>query len=222
MSIPQHAIITAAGMGTRLGLNFPKCLVKIAGKSIIEHQLALLSDVPDVRVVVGFMESEVIRQVSAIRDDVVFVRNPDFHSTSNTYSLHLASHDVREPFLIIDGDVMISPESFAEFLSAASTALKDGTDLIVVSPSTTEEAVFVEFDKEAGRVLGFQTSPKTPLEWSGLGLLANIRVDREKDGFVFKALEEYLPLRGIVLETHEIDTPADLEKARSHFQQLYS
>ena len=61
MSFIKHAIISAAGMGTRLGLNTPKCLLKFNGVSIIEHQLDLLRDVEDVRVVVGFMEEDLHR-----------------------------------------------------------------------------------------------------------------------------------------------------------------
>ena len=38
MSIIKHAIISAAGMGTRLGLNLPKCLLQFSGVSIIKHQ----------------------------------------------------------------------------------------------------------------------------------------------------------------------------------------
>ena len=78
MSSIKNAIISAAGMGTRLGLNIPKCLLKFNGISIIEHQLKLLKDIESVRVVVGFMEEDVIKTVKFFRNDVIFVRNPDY------------------------------------------------------------------------------------------------------------------------------------------------
>ena len=37
MQYPKHAVILAAGLGSRLGLNIPKCLVEIDGKKIIEN-----------------------------------------------------------------------------------------------------------------------------------------------------------------------------------------
>ena len=81
MSIIKHAVISAAGMGTRLGLNMPKCLLQFSGVSIIKHQLELLKDIEDIRVVVGFMEEDVINVVKSIRNDAVFVRNPHYQDT---------------------------------------------------------------------------------------------------------------------------------------------
>ena len=91
MSSIKHAIISAAGMGTRLGLNAPKCLLQFNGISIIQHQLDLLKDIEDVRIVVGFMEESVVKTVKAIRSDVVFVRNPFYQTTSNNYSISLGT-----------------------------------------------------------------------------------------------------------------------------------
>ena len=56
MSIIKHAVISAAGMGSRLGLNMPKCLLQFSGTTIIQHQLELLKDIEDIRIIVGFME----------------------------------------------------------------------------------------------------------------------------------------------------------------------
>ena len=36
------AVILAGGTGTRIGLNIPKQLIKIAGKPIIEHTIAAM------------------------------------------------------------------------------------------------------------------------------------------------------------------------------------
>ena len=52
--IKKTVIISCAGMGTRLGLNIPKCLVEINGKTLLEIQLQQLEDVEDVRIVVGY------------------------------------------------------------------------------------------------------------------------------------------------------------------------
>lgn len=107
MSFIKHAVICAAGMGTRLGMNMPKCLVKIGDKAIIEYQLELLKDVEDIRIVVGFMEEKVIEHVLKIRNDVIFVRNSRYQITTNAYSLSLGSKHLREPYIMLDGDLLI-------------------------------------------------------------------------------------------------------------------
>jgi len=50
--------------------------VQVDGHTLIDYQLDLLRDVPDVRIVVGFKEEEVIEHVRKKRPDAVFVRNP--------------------------------------------------------------------------------------------------------------------------------------------------
>ena len=44
-------IICCAGMGTRLGIGTTKALVNICGKPLILHQLELLKDYKDIRIV---------------------------------------------------------------------------------------------------------------------------------------------------------------------------
>ena len=60
-------VICAAGTGSRLGVGVPKCLVSIDGRSIIDRQLDLLEDVPEVRVTVGYREDLVVRHVVPAR-----------------------------------------------------------------------------------------------------------------------------------------------------------
>ncbi len=205
MQTITHAIISAAGMGSRLGLDMPKCLVEIEGRSLIDYQLDLLSDIPDVRIVVGFKEELVIEHVTKIRKDVVFVRNPDYRSTTNSYSLHLATRGLKEPFLSIDGDVFIDPKSFKSFLGKC----KKGKSVIGITKSKTEEAVFVDLDNKKENVTGFKFKPRTNFEWAGIAYLDGISVTAD-EGYVYKVLERHLPLKAANILCHEIDTPQDL------------
>lgn len=208
MSCVRHAIISCAGLGSRLGLNSAKCLVNVGGKRIIDYILPLVEDIDDLRIVVGFQEAEVMEYVSKIRSDAVFVRNPCFASTSNCFSVNLGSHDLREPFMIIDGDMIIEPSSFRRFLLAAER----GESLVGVARSKTDEAVFVALD-ELGCVRKFQRSPRLPLEWCGIAYLAGIQIERTSK-FVFDEIAKYLPLKSQELECVEIDTPDDLRMAQ--------
>ena len=42
------AVLLAGGVGSRVGLDLPKQLIKIAGRPILEHTLAVLDQHPDV------------------------------------------------------------------------------------------------------------------------------------------------------------------------------
>lgn len=214
MRTVTYAVICAAGMGTRLGLNMPKCLVKVHGRCVIDYILDLLVSVENIRIVVGFMEEEVIEHVVKIRKDVVFVRNPSFHMTSNSYSLWLGSRDLNVPFLSVDGDMLIGRTSFEDFIQS----FDGNTPLIGVSQSKTEEAVFVNLDSQ-GRVTSFQRSPQTDFEWCGIAVLFNplIRGDVQEAGYVYSQLESLLPLPSKSILCFEIDTPYDLDFANANF-----
>lgn len=206
------AVIAAAGFGSRLGADVPKCLVRIDGRSIIERQLELLGDVREVRVVVGFKEVEVIEHVSAIRPDVIFVRNPHFARTQTIHSLRMAIHRRSGWFLAIDGDLVIEPSSFDRFLDACTRS----EGLLGVGQAGTDDGVYVQTVgdiEEDLLVTGFSRDVPTELEWSGLAHLHTDHV-RYGDRFVFESLQHHLPLSGAVIDAAEVDTPRDLRRAR--------
>jgi choline kinase len=208
----ELAVIAAAGLGSRLGAEVPKCLVPIDGVSIIERQLKLLQNVPEIRVVVGYREVEVIDLVSAIRPDAIFVRNPAFASTNTIHSLRLATRHRAGWFLAIDGDLIIEPGSFSRFLKTCVH-----NDVVLgVGQSGTDEGVFVQtcgdLDQEM-LVTGFSREVRTALEWSGLAHLHSDHV-AIGDRFVFEALTPHLPMVGEVIDAAEVDTPRDLRRAR--------
>lgn len=216
MSTVKHAVISAAGIGSRLGMNMPKCLVPVAGRRIIDYQLELLRQVEDVRVVVGFMEELVIEHVKSVRSDVIFVRNPDYARTSTIQSIHLATRYLDEPFLALDGDVVIERESFEKFLELGSTCVP----LIGIAEASTEDAVFVKVREGSGgrfEVEAFQRKPATPFEWTGIAFLDNSFVPNE-NRFMYSVLEERLPLPAARLRCIEVDTPADLSRANQLLQ----
>ncbi|NCE71932.1 NTP transferase domain-containing protein [Odoribacter sp. Z80] len=210
----EHVIISCAGLGSRLGLNKPKCLVEIGGRALIDYQLDLLKDIPDIRIVVGFMEEELIEHVRSIHPNVTFIRNPDYRTTTNAYSLYLASAMLKEPFLIVDGDLLIDRQSFHDFVRHI-----DGScSLIGITPSKTEEAVFVLLDDE-NRVTGFRRQPRTDYEWSGIAYLKDITIHREGK-YVFSEIEPHLPVKAEVIKCFEIDTPEDMDVAIRGFKTL--
>lgn len=214
MSNVKHAVISAAGLGSRLGLDMPKCLLEINHKPIIEYQLDLLRDVEDVRVVVGFLEEQVIKKVRGIRPDAVFVRNPLYQTTSTAYSLYLATRDLKTPFLIMDGDLLIEPGSFRRFLQGCG----EPDSIIGVTRAKTEDAVFVDIRGE--RIHQFYRSPAMEFEWCGIAYLAGIGINGG-DTFIYEELQRKCPLRYSEITCYEIDTPADYKQAVHFFNEVF-
>jgi choline kinase len=210
LPVVEIAIVSAAGIGSRLGMNMPKCLVRVAGRRIIEWQLDLLRDVPEVRVVVGFLEDEVIECVRTIRPDVIFVRNPRYTETTTLQSIALASRNLKEPFLILDGDLLIEPGSFAAFLATC----RPGEPTIGIAPAHSDDAVFVSTraHQDAPWVTGFQRSPRTDMEWTGLAWLDSSFI-ADRHCHVYQMIEPRLPLRAAVVHALEVDTSGDLARA---------
>lgn len=202
-------VIAAAGIGSRLGLNQPKCLVEVGGRILLERLLNdCLADEPDVRLVVGFREEEVIRRARAIRSDIIFVRNPAFRDTSVRHSFWLAARHIDTPFMVIDGDVLIDPDSFREF-----RALCDSQPTLVgVTPAGTQDAVFVHMEPDTNVVKAFSRKDRSAWEWCGVARLPP-QVFHSQREYVFQCIEEALPAPAFVLQAAEVDTQADLEKA---------
>jgi L-glutamine-phosphate cytidylyltransferase len=119
-----HAIILAAGVGTRLRdrRGRPKCLQQIGGVPLVHHQLAALAavDVTDVTVVVGHAAQQVR---DALGDTVRYMVNPAFRETNSLYSFLLAGQRVRDDVVVLNGDVFLHPALLARLAWADGDAL---------------------------------------------------------------------------------------------------
>jgi choline kinase len=211
----KNAVICAAGLGSRLGLDTPKCLVKLGKHRLIYYLLDILKDVENVRIVVGFKEEEVIEYVKNIREDVVFVRNPDYSSTSNSYSLYLGSHDLQAPFVTIDGDMIIDPENFKLFVDAIDV----NEDLIALTEAKTEDAVFAKIDNN-NFITEFSREPISKYEWSGVAYFANFKISKNGQ-YIYQEIEPNLPVKSVIMECWEIDTPGDLDLVMNEVSHIF-
>jgi len=210
----KNAVICAAGLGSRLGLDMPKCMVKIGNHRLIYYLLQALEEVEHVRIVVGFKEEEVIDYVRRIRPDAVFVRNPEFRTTTNAFSLYLGSHDLDSPFLNIDGDMFITKSELQRFDALTASA----GEIIGIMKSYTEDAVFVGLDDNR-QVAAFSRDRISDYEWTGIAYLRPGRIRRDGK-YVYQELERALPIAACEIECYEIDTPRDLEYVHARIDHL--
>lgn len=215
----KNAVILAAGAGTRLGMDKQKCLVQLAGRMIIDYQLELLRNVPNVHVVVGYQEEAVIKAVRDLRDDVVFVRNPSYMTRSNFHSLYLGARTFKTPFISLDGDLLMKRSEFDKFLVAAA-AVGENDFLLGVTEAKTDDAVFAHLD-EQNNIIKFSRSEKSKYEWTGpiyIGKHARMSKQESFDGYQFEFLMQFPRLKAFALELYEIDTPNDLAFVKANFK----
>ncbi len=215
MSTVGHAVIAAAGLGSRLGMGKPKCLIEFDGISILQHQLDLLRDVKDVRVVVGFEEQQVIDLVRHCRPDAIIVRNAAFRSTTTLHSYLMGAQGVKGNCVFMDGDIVFSPVSFAAFLAACERDVP----LVGVTAAKTQDAVFAGFEDK--QVRWFSRERTSAFEWANLAWVPPGWFE-SPDGNVFERLSKHLPLRGCEVDSFEVDTAADHVLAAPRARQFFA
>jgi len=117
----MDVIILAAGQSKRLKKfteETPKCLIEVAGRSILERQLDAMMDVGIARVLIvaGFKSSRIHQFVSMVQSRYDFlievIDNELYASTDNAYSLSLGMEKTNGPVIVLDGDVVFDKELF--------------------------------------------------------------------------------------------------------------
>ncbi|SHO60967.1 Choline kinase [Pseudoxanthobacter soli DSM 19599] len=210
MSIVKHAVIAAAGLGSRLGHGKPKCLVEVGGVMILKHLLHLVKDVEDVRVVVGFEEKTVISEIVRIRPDVLVVRNPGFRSTTTLHSYELGARHLSGDCLFMDGDMLIEPDGFAAFLATC----RPGVPRLGITKAKTLDAVFTTI--EGGAATAFSRNEPTTYEWANISWLPIKFFSDIGNTAVYEHLRQYLPMDTMELTSYEIDNEHDLSLAKQN------
>ena len=103
----MKAIILAAGKGTRLRPlteSKPKCLVELAGKPLLEHQLYTLSEcgITDIHVIGGYNADQLISKKYKLH------QNYNYNHTNMVHTLFVAMEELtgREDIIISYGDIV--------------------------------------------------------------------------------------------------------------------
>lgn len=214
MSHVKHAVIAAAGLGSRLGMGKPKCLIEIGGMTILEHQLKLLDHIEDVRVVVGFEEELVIDLVRQLRPETIIVRNPGYRSTATLHSYAMGASHIKEDCLFLDGDILFQQSSLEAFLNACQL----NQTLVGITPAKTKDAVFAHLNTHE-QITGFSREQASLYEWANI-VWINPQYFHQPGSAVFERLKDYLPLSSKVIISNEIDTKEDMQQAINNLSQF--
>ena len=235
----NKAIILAAGKGSRLGFDRPKCTIEVGGKSIIHRQLQAMraEQIEHFVLVTGFARSQLVRHLADQPGNISYVVNEQFDTTNTIFSLYLARHHMRGGFFCVNADVVFDRRLITRLSDAGAE-----TAMAVRVGALNDEDVKVIVD--GGRItqLGKQLPPSRCLgEFLGVAQIGSSTAEA-----LVESLEHLVERRGIVsdyferaldeichacpltpvdisdLPCSEIDFPADLQFARDKLSPLLS
>lgn len=237
----MKALILAAGSAQRLRPltdDRPKCLLDVAGRTILDRALDHLvaAGIDEVGFVTGYLEPQIERHVTAHWPGVRarFLSNPDYATTNNAYSLWLArSFAAGAPFVLLDSDIVFEREVLTLLTTSAHAdclALRPASDLGAEEMKCAIDAAGLvrRISKEippasaAGESIGierFSGSTSTRL----FQILEARIVEQGQRNEYYEAAFEQLIDEGLALHAisvgarycQEIDTPADLQAVRA-------
>ena len=218
----MKVVILMAGIGSRLGNPFPKCLTPLkAGYTILDQQLSNLREFKgNILGVVGFKKDLIMEA----HPELMFVYNPRYDQTNTSKSLltaleHLSGEDV----LWLNGDVVFDNRIIPELLKCPHSCMA------VITSKVSDEEIKYSVG-QAGQIVAVSKQVKLAKgEAIGVNLIRRDAVELFKQSLAQCADTDYFE-RGLELAIDrglqlfpvdisqypciEVDFQADLEKAR--------
>ncbi len=111
MTQAPRALLLAAGIGRRLGVDHPKCLLELGGHTLLERHLRLLHamGVPGLTIGVGYQSERIQAVARAVNPglELAFIHNPRYREGS-VLTLWRLREVLRggAPVLVLDADVL--------------------------------------------------------------------------------------------------------------------
>ena len=141
----RQALILAAGTGSRLQQDLPKCLVEVGGRRLLDHQLDAIEQAGAQRVtlVLGY-EHEQVADAAGGRAEVVL--NERYAVTNSLYSFWLARDAVEGDLLVLNSDVLFAPELLGDLLTVEGSA-------IAFDSTSGDEDEHMKVSEHQGRLL---------------------------------------------------------------------
>ena len=199
----KSIVISAAGVGSRLGLGKTKALLSLHGRTLISRQLAFFSGIDDIRVVVGYQYQDVISEVLKSRKDVIFALNHDYFHTKTGASLYLGARHANATVIAWDGDLVLHPEDIQKCINS-------DFEFLGVSTLSSVDSVRASVDR-SGMVTAISRTAGE-FDWSGPASLHRDSI-RFTKGHVYEQIQHLLPIPAQIVRAIDIDTHEDFQTA---------
>lgn len=159
----MKAIILAAGVGRRLGVDHPKCLLDFDGRSLLQRHLDILVDhgIDDITIGVGHLANQVENAISESghAEKVETVFNPDFAKGSVLSLWTMRSSIAGEDVILMDADVLYDERMISRLIETQQDSaflldrgFEEGDEPVKLC---VRDGVVVEFRKQLASDLEF-------------------------------------------------------------------
>jgi len=212
------AIVLAAGMSKRMGT--PKQLLRLDGKTLLEHTLANVraSGVSEIVLVLGFAAESIEKELST--EDVRIVRNQDYQQgmgTSLRIGLAALDPQATAALIVLADQPFVQPGTFNQLIACH----EESKPQIVIpmfngfrgNPVLLDRSVFAELQNLTGdigcrAIFGNHTENIRKLEVNDIGILLDIDSQEEYKKFAKKEPTAALRANRTPMEGRA-DLPAD-------------
>ena len=235
----MKAIILAAGVGRRLGVDHPKCLLEFNGRSLMQRHLDLLKQlgIEDVVVGVGHLADQVIDAIADYghADFTRTLYNPRFEQGS-MISLWTLREELAYggDVLLMDADVLYDQKMLQRLIETdhencflLDRGFEDGDEPVKLC---VRDGLLVEFRKQLAPDLDYEFSGESVGFFRFGSAITKRLAERTEDYLARGLFEEHYEeaIRDLMLETPEdfafedvtgipwveIDFPEDIERAK--------
>jgi choline kinase len=234
------ALLLAAGTGSRsrpMTNDAPKCLTEVGGVPILERLVNNLREQEFERlvVVIGHMGDQIRDFLNKYANDmqIDYVHSAAYRTTNNIYSLWLAREHIREPFLLLESDLVFDTSMLGDMLDPDKIAISrirpwmNGTT-VTVTPDKRVNAFHVgsggENDRARYKTVNiYSLSTQT---WNETVTRLDRYISDGKVGGYYEAVFAELVTDGAISfeasffdpdRWYEIDTTTDLGEAERMF-----
>lgn len=234
----QKAVILSAGKGSRLlplTAERPKCLLELAGRTLLDRQIDALecAGIEEIVVVTGFGEDQVDRTVAARGASGAKIRtlfNPFYHVADNLGSVWMARQHFDRDLLLLNGDTLIPPELVAKVIAQAGDGIT-----VTIDRKPAYDADDMKVQEDGGRLLHIgKTLTADQANAESIGMLAfrgegraafiatveqSMRTPEGTASWYLRAIDRLAQTRTVSvcsiegLEWGEVDFPQDYETA---------
>ncbi|MFP4128477.1 MAG: NTP transferase domain-containing protein [Desulfonatronovibrio sp.] len=221
----MKAVILAAGVGSRLGRPFPKCLTQMpGGEPILGRQIRIFRElgIKEVIVVVGFKKTLIMEQYP----EVMYKYNPFFYITNTSKSLLCALEDIDDDVIWTNGDVVFDSQVIKEiaehsFNTAAVDRKKCGAEEVKYTENS--QGFIASISKEVkdplGEAVGVNRIQKNDIP----AFTRALKLCRDDDYFergMELAMDRGVRFKALDISSHrciEVDFEEDLIRAKNMF-----
>jgi choline kinase len=229
----MQALILAAGIGSRLGGAVPKPLLQIAGRLLVVRLIEQFRscNIGAITVVLGHERNQVAAALKG--HDVELAFNPVYDRSDNMYSFWVGSDGLRDDCIVGHADLIIEDELLQKVVGTKadivlpmdrSTLDEESMKIELIGGQVVNIGKAIPRDHAAGEsipLIKFSAAAVKALRAAAGEIIGAGHLKRHlEDGILSMIQKGGLQISVLDVTGHrwaEIDTPADLERARRLF-----